>query len=257
MSNQLPDADLDRLREEYARRRERQAGQSLHSLFSPGDLFIIQSRQRELIALLRREGFFPLTEKKILEIGCGSGGVLREFLSLGATPENLHGIELLPWRVEEARQLSPNLPLINADGRELPYPDEAFDVVMQFTVFSSILSDEVRHAIAAEMQRVLRPEGLIIWYDFWLNPTNQQTRGVRPAEIKSLFPNSRLSLRRITLAPPITRRLAPFSWLSCYLLERLQIINTHFLGAIRKSDQQSAVSYSGQLQRFSIDWKAL
>ena len=45
-----------------------------------------------------------------------------------------------------------------------------------------------RLAMAEEMVRVLRkPDGLIVWYDFWLNPTNKQTRGIRPTEIKKLF----------------------------------------------------------------------
>ena len=43
---------------------------------------------------------------------------------------------------------------------------------------------------------------------FWLNPTNPQTRGVRPAEIRQLFPGCSFKFERITLAPPITRRLA-------------------------------------------------
>lgn len=225
--------DLDRLREEYARRKERSADSDLHTLFNPGDLFLIQQRQRELLALLRRVGCYPLVGKRILEIGCGSGGVLREFLSYGSTPSLLHGIELLPWRVTEAKAAAPHLPLINADGRDLPYPDACFDLVMQFTVFSSILNNDVRREIAGEMRRVLRPSGFILWYDFWLNPTNPQTRGIRPSEIRTFFPDCQYLFRKVTLAPPLTRRVASLSWLACYLLERLRIFNTHYLAVIR------------------------
>jgi hypothetical protein len=159
--------------------------------------------------------------------------VLREFLSFGVSPESFHGVDLLHWRLMEARSITPQSPLVNADGRHLPYPDGCFDVVMQLTAFSSILDDQVRHEVAAEMLRVLASDGLILWYDFWVNPLNRETRGVRLAEIRDLFPHCRRDHRRITLAPPIARRLAPVSWLACYALEKLRIFNTHYLAVIR------------------------
>ncbi|MCI0664586.1 MAG: class I SAM-dependent methyltransferase, partial [Acidobacteria bacterium] len=197
------------------------------------DLFLIQQRQREILSLLHREGYFPLTSKRILEIGCASGGVLREFLSYGATPYLLHGAELEPCRIANAKAVTPHLPLISADGRSLPYPDSCFDMVMQFTVFSSILNEDIKRAIADEMRRVLRPGGLILWYDFWLNPINPEARGISLAEIRRLFPGCRISFRRLSLAAPLARRLAPYSWLACYLLDRLRIFNTHYLAVIR------------------------
>jgi hypothetical protein len=79
-------------------------------------------------------------------------------------------------------------------------------------------------------------------YDFWLNPTNRQTRGIRPSEIRRLFPGAHLEFYRITLAPPIARRLAPCSWLLCCLLERLQAFNTHYLVAIKKTSPGTLLS---------------
>ncbi len=225
--------DMNRLSDEAERYAERVADTDIHTLFNPGDLFMIHQRQRELLASLRREGFFPIKNKRILEVGSASGGVLREFLLFGATPDLLHGLEYVAWRTKKAKFAMPNLPLVNADGRYMPYTDACFDMVMQFTAISSILNDDVRRAIAAEMRRVVRPDGLIMWYDFWLNPTNPQTRGVRRDEIRALFPGCRYSFRRITLAPPIARRLAPYSWQVCLLLERLRIFNTHYLAVIR------------------------
>jgi hypothetical protein len=89
--------------------------------------------------------------------------------------------------------------------------------------------------IASEMLRVVSEKGLILWYDFWLNPTNPQTRGIRPAEIKQLFPGCNYEFLRITLAPPIARRLAPISWGLCLFLESIKILNTHYLVAIRQT----------------------
>ena len=76
---------------------------------------------------------------------------------------------------------------------------------------------------------------LILWYDFHVNnPSNPDVKGVRKREIAELFPNCRIELWRVSLAPPIVRILAPHSLLACYILERLKIFNTHYLGVIRK-----------------------
>jgi hypothetical protein len=74
---------------------------------------------------------------------------------------------------------------------------------------------------------------MILWYDFWLNPTNPQTEGIRPSEIRTLFPGCDFEFRRITLAPPLARRLVPVSWVVAFLLEKLRVFNSHYLVAIR------------------------
>ena len=228
--------DLDRLRAEYLRRDRCVARRDTYSLFNPATLFMVQQRQRAVLAVLLREGLCPLAERCILEMGCGTGGVLREFLFFGADPRSLHGIDLLGWRVAGAAARDPHLPLACADGRNLPYPDGSFDLVLQYTVFTSILDDTVKSDVAQEMRRVLKPGGLILWYDYWLNPTNPHAKGIRPREIRGLFPNSRFSFRRITLAPPLTRWLAARVWLACHVLESLRVLNTHYLVAIRPLD---------------------
>ena len=38
----------------------------------------MQQRRRDVIALLKRHGLTPLADKRVLEIGCGTGGVLIE-----------------------------------------------------------------------------------------------------------------------------------------------------------------------------------
>jgi ubiquinone/menaquinone biosynthesis C-methylase UbiE len=224
--------DLTRLRAEYAER-AKQVEPERYSLFNPAQLFVIQQRQRAVLKCLQGNGFYPLKGRRILELGCGSGGVLLETLSFGAVPVALHGAELLFERLKAARQPLASLPLVCADGQALPYTSASFDLTMQFTVFSSVLDDEVRRNMAREMLRVTRPGGLILWYDFWLNPSNPQTRGIRPAEIRGLFPGCQLQFQRITLAPPLARRLVPVSWTFSLLLEALTVFNTHYLVSIR------------------------
>lgn len=225
--------DLVRLKKEYTERARRPDAAGRYSLFNPAHLFLIQQRQRDVLKSLRRGGFYPLARWRILELGCGSGGVLLETLSYGATVGKLHGAELRFDSARTARQVLPGTPLVCADGQNLPYTAQSFDLTMQFTVFSSILDYAVKQSLAREMQRVTRPGGMILWYDFWLNPTNPQTSGIRPAEIRQLFPGCRFQFKRITLAPPLARRLAPISWGLALALEGLRIFNTHYLVEIR------------------------
>jgi ubiquinone/menaquinone biosynthesis C-methylase UbiE len=224
--------DLDRLRHEYADRQRRFAGSDLYSPFNAGALFTQQQRQRDVLRILRRYGFYPLDGKHLLEVGCGNGGVLLEYLSFGASPTRLYGVDLLRDRLQEAHGRLPHLPLACADGQSLPYPAQCFDLLLQYTAFSSILDDGVKANLGREMLRVLKPNGLILWYDFWLNPTNPQTRGIRPAEIRKLFPGCRYEFHRITLAPPVARRIAPRAWGLALFLESLKVLNTHYLTAI-------------------------
>ena len=163
------------------------------------------------------------------------GGVLREFIKYGAKPKYLYGIDLLDDRIEIAKDISPNINFKCGDASNLPYEDEYFDIVVQFTVFTSVLKKEIKKDIDKEMLRVLKKEGIILWYDFsYNNPKNPDVKGIKKKEVVNLFPNCKFTFKRVTLAPPIVRFIAPRSWLLCYLLEKLSFLCTHYLVIIRK-----------------------
>lgn len=164
---------------------------------------MVQERERQLLALLRRYGSAPLTPKKILEIGCGTGYWLRKFIKWGARPENITGIDLLPDRFTEATHLCPvTVNLLCANASHLEFEDSTFDLVLQSTVFTSILDPIMKQQVAGEMLRVLKPEGLILWYDYHMNnPRNPDVKDVKSREIHALFPGRQIRLHRVTLAP--------------------------------------------------------
>ena len=222
-----------RIRETYARREEHDVR---YSWISPGYQFTMQQRERRLLCVLRRHGYAYLESKKILEVGCGTGQWLRDFIKWGAQPENVTGIDLLQDRVSRARRLCPPAVHIQcASAAQLPFSSERFDIVLQSTVFTSILDPALRRYVAKEMKRVVKPDGLILWYDYHVNnPWNKDVRGVKRQEIYQLFPNCGIDLERITLLPPLARVLTPYSYLTCYLLEKFPPLCTHYLGVIRK-----------------------
>lgn len=207
-----------------------------YSVFNPGNTLDSQELEREILGVLDREHFNPLDEKLILDVGCGTGVWLREFVKWGARPEHLVGIDLLPERIENARRLCPRgIRLECANAARLALPNDSFDLVLQSTVFTSILDRSLRHAVAAEILRVLKPNGFIIWYDFhWNNPRNPDVRGIRKHEIRELFSGCRVQLGRVTLAPPIGRLVARHSLLLYMLLSRTKIFCSHYLALIRK-----------------------
>jgi SAM-dependent methyltransferase len=226
-------AETERIKAAYARR---QCG-DLYSWFSPGHLFIMQGRERRVLNLLQRLGLSRLEGQRILEVGCYTGYWLGEFIKWGARPENLTGIDLLPGYLLAARSIQPSrVSLVQANAAYLPFAPASFDFVLQSMLFTSILDPAMKQVVAKEMLRVLKPGGLILWYDYHLNnPWNQDVRGVKKGEIHRLFPGCRIKLSSITLAPPLARLLAPYSFLLCSLLEKIRIFNTHYLGIIRKA----------------------
>ena len=225
-------AEETRIQEAYARRRKG----DLYSRFNPAHLFIVQQREKGFLELLLRHGCAPLQTKKILEIGCGTGDNLRDFVKWGALPENVTGIDLLTDRIAEAVRLCPAKMRIQAgNAANLEFPNSHFDLAWQSTVFTSVLDPQIKRKIASELLRVVKPDGLIFWYDYHVNnPRNPDVRGVKRREIHDLFPGCDIRLRRTTLAPPLARLLAPYSWLLCYLLERIPLLCTHYIGVVRK-----------------------
>src|SRR5579863_3242886 len=88
-----------RLRDIYERRKA-DVPKERYSYFNASNLLSIQERERRVLALLARHAKASLDEMKILEVGCGTGFWLREFIKWGARPENIAGWDLLPDRVE-------------------------------------------------------------------------------------------------------------------------------------------------------------
>lgn len=207
-----------------------------YSLFAPGEHYMDVAFERDLIGTLKRVGFEGLGDIKMLEVGCGDGRRLRNFQRLGAVPANQYGVELIDFYVRDAACLSSNCTITQGNAAALEFEDASFDLVFQRTVFSSVLDPGVRQRIAREMVRVLKDDGLILWYDIrYNNPSNPDVRGIGREEIEQLFAGCACDTRAVSLAPPLARRLAPLSWILCMVAEKLKPLRTHYLATIRKN----------------------
>ena len=226
--------EASRLRDVYARRSEQgRDGVSRYSPFDSANLYLIQRLEADALALLRAEDVTSFADLRVLDVGCGTGSWLRRFAMYGAAPERLAGIDLRGDAIEQARALGPGMDLREGNATALPWQDGSFDLVCQFTAFSSVLDVATRDRMAVEMGRVLAPGGLILWYDMVLNPTNRNVRGMGRKRVQALFPGAAIRFRRVTLAPPLGRLIAPRSWIAARTLEALPFLRTHMLAAIR------------------------
>ncbi len=95
----------------------------------------------------------------ILDVAGGDGHTL-EVLS----PENARKVTVLDADAQALGRLHgtyPDTPSIHSDIREIPAPDASFDAVISIAGIDSMAFDE---AMAAEIERVMRPGGLLVFF---------------------------------------------------------------------------------------------
>ncbi|MEM9554811.1 MAG: class I SAM-dependent methyltransferase [Acidobacteriota bacterium] len=212
-----------------------------HAPWQPTEILLREERRRVAARLLRRVDRFPRPGDACLEIGYGRIGWLGDLLSWGLRSADLHGIEIDPDRAAVAHEALPGADLRVGDARALPWPNATFRLVVVSTVFTSILDDDTRRAIAAEIERVLAPAGALLWYDFRVdNPRNPRVRRVGRRTLRHLFPRLVGPIQSVSLAPPIARLVAPLSHRFADVLAAVPFLRTHLLAVLTPRDARAS-----------------
>ena len=200
----------------------------------------VQRRAAEIAAAtgsaLERAGLRPFAGRRVLDVGCGGGELLRRLLDLGFSASNLFGADLSPGRIEAARAALPRLiTVFEGDASRLDVPDASFDAILAVTVFSSILDDRLATELAANMWRMTRPGGGILLIDITIgSPHNALVRAVRASDLDRLFPAGTRRTRRAVLAPPLARRTAAVPVLY-ELLRSVPWLRSHAISWVAKA----------------------
>jgi ubiquinone/menaquinone biosynthesis C-methylase UbiE len=229
-------SESERILSEYRQREGVNLYKDLYGAYSSYSTYAVARFDVLLGQALHSTGMLPLTGKRILDVGCGTGRQLLSFLIQGALPDDLYGIDLIPERIAEAKAKHPLIHLQCGSADQLDYPDSSFDLVTQFTVFSSILDEKMQVGIAREMIRVTKPGGLIVWYDLRRMGKSKALVGFPQTVVESLFPGFHTTHAAITrLRFGLSRRLIARSWELVGLLERLPFLCDCLFVALRKS----------------------
>ncbi|MCZ7590362.1 MAG: class I SAM-dependent methyltransferase [Gaiella sp.] len=198
--------EVSRVKERYARRRASHVAEAQARYFH-FDYFADAERDLRFAEFVRRR-FDDLGPRRVLEIGAGSGRNLLLFRKLGVRWENLYANELLEEREDELRYNLPGGHVLLGDASALAVSTR-FDIIVQSTVFTSILDDEFKQKLARKLLSLLTEDGVILWYDFKFdNPSNPDVKGIGRRELRRLFADAAsIDIRSATLAPPIGRRV--------------------------------------------------
>ncbi len=114
-------------------------------LQTPGGSLALRLQQRLLLELIE-----PRPGETLLEVGCGTGETLRLLANLGARGT---GLDRSAAMLGLARRKLGRVPLVHADGADLPFADASFDVGILNTTLEFL---ENPGAAVAELARVSR-----------------------------------------------------------------------------------------------------
>jgi ubiquinone/menaquinone biosynthesis C-methylase UbiE len=103
-----------------------------------------------------------LTEKKILDWGCGPGRLIRHMPDISNNQSDFYGTDYNEGSIQWCKNTIKNVNF-NHNNLEakLPYEDKKFDAIYGISIFTH-LSKEMHFNWLKELKRVLKPEGILL-----------------------------------------------------------------------------------------------
>lgn len=118
----------------------------------------------------------------IVDLGCGPG-LLLQALGQRFPSATLHGLDLTPAMIEQARTLdwdgaTPHLEVADLTGGTIPLPDASIDLA---TMARTLHLFEDPFTFLRDLRRVLRPGGTFVLYD-WIRVSYEAYLNRRPPD---------------------------------------------------------------------------
>jgi len=149
------------------------------------------SRAERLFHAARLElvrGMTPLQGSRVLDVGGGSGCLALPLAQSGCDVTVAEpGAQLLDTLQQHAERLGVQVTGVHADGRQLPFDDESFDVVVVASVVHLV---PFAGELLAEAERVCRAAGHLVVAGPWQRHPKSMTR------VKSVLRDGPLSALR-------------------------------------------------------------
>lgn len=124
------------------------------SLYDPGN----RLKRRNIRHMLPR-----ITNKKILDVGGGSGDIRYDFINRGADDNQYVSLDISRNTLLLSKQLSDNISHlfigVQGDGQNLPFADGSFDIIICSEVIEHLQKDDLA---LKEMSRVLKKDGRVL-----------------------------------------------------------------------------------------------
>jgi ubiquinone/menaquinone biosynthesis C-methylase UbiE len=179
--------------------------------------FWFRARNRIILAKFRQY-LGHLSRPRVLEIGCGTGYVLRGLATQGNY--ELTGADANIAGLRHARLRLPSVEFVQVDARDLPY-DAAFDAVGAFDVIEHINEDE---RVLTSIRRALKPGGVLIvtvpqhkWLWSWADEQARHKRRYRRRELCDKVMAAGFEMVRAT---SFVTALLPILYLSRFAMKR-------------------------------------
>lgn len=116
----------------------------------------LPSRDFKAMKIARLLGLDPAgPRKRLLEIGCGSGGISYWFGNAGSMGWDVDAVD-----VEDVRLARDGYRFARVDGVELPFADAIFDVVITNHVIEHVGDTQAQMRHLSEIHRVLKRDGV-------------------------------------------------------------------------------------------------
>ena len=174
----------------------------------------------------------PALGGTVLDFGCGAGELAVLLESVAHRPARFIGIDLVESNVAAARHAAPWAEFLMGSADALPLADASVEAACAMTLLSSLVEPWFRERVLVEVDRVIRPGGRFVVYDLrYPSPGNPAVRPVSAGELRHAFPEWRMTVRAMTLLPPLARHWPGATTTGYRLLARLPALRSH-LGVV-------------------------